>query len=178
MGAKWRLAAVAAVMFALTSCANEGGGNDVASLNDDQKTSGQGQPQNAGSDEDQMRAYAKCMREHGVDMPDPEPGGAMRAIGPEEAEKMNKAGESCDKLLPNGGKPKPLSPAELDKMREQAKCMREHGIEMSDPDPNNPGITIGGPDHDQAKFEKALKECGMGIEGGGAVAVVPKGGGK
>jgi hypothetical protein len=178
MGAKWRLAVAAAAMFALTACGSNGGdGNDVASLNGDQKPSGQGEPQNAGSDEDQMRAFAKCMRENGVDMPDPEPGGGMsRAIPAGDAEKMNKASEACDKLLPNGGKPKPLSPEDLDKARKTAKCMREHGIDMPDPDPNSPGITIGSPDNDPGKMEKAMKECGMGE--GGAVAVAPQGGGK
>ncbi|MBP2321153.1 hypothetical protein JOF56_001538 [Kibdelosporangium banguiense] len=179
MGAKWRLAAVATVMFALTACGNDGGdGNGVASLNGDQQTSGQPQPQKAGTDEDQMRAYAKCMREHGVDMKDPEPGGGitMRAMAPEEAGKMDKAGEACNKLLPNGGKPKPLSPEELDKMRKTAKCMRDHGIDIPDPDPNNPGITIGIPNNDPGKMDKAMKECGMG--GIGAAAPVAPGGGK
>jgi hypothetical protein len=183
MGAKWRLAVAAAAMFALTACGSNGGdGNDVASLNGDQKPSGQGEPQNAGSDQDQMRAFAKCMRENGVDMPDPEPAGeggiAMRAMPADtDMEKMNKANEACKSLLPNGGKPKPLSPEELDKARQTAKCMREHGIDMPDPDPNSPGITIGSPDGDPGKMEKAMKECGM-MGAGHAVAVAPDGGGK
>jgi hypothetical protein len=182
MGAKWRLAVAAAAMFALTACGSDGNGdnNDVASLDGGQKPSGQqGEPKQAGSDEDQMRAFAKCMRENGVDMPDPEPGGGgfTRAMPAEDAEKMNKAGEVCNKLLPNGGKPKPLSPEDLDKARKTAKCMRDHGINMPDPDPNSPGITIGADGDDPAKMEKAMKECGMGGEGG-AIAVAPQGGGK
>lgn len=33
------------------------------------------------SDEDKMRDFAKCMREHGVDMPDPKPHGRRRDGG-------------------------------------------------------------------------------------------------
>ena len=178
-----RLMLIAAATLVLTTaCSKAGGGDDgVASLNGGNNPTGSAQNASGqGSDEDKMRAFAKCMRENGVDMPDPEPGGAMRAMpatGGDEFEKMNKASEACNKLLPNGGKPKPLSPEELDKMRKTAKCMREHGIDMPDPDPNNPGVTIGSRDSDPAKMEKAMKECGMGGEGG-VIAVRPDGGGK
>jgi len=182
MGAKWRIiVTTAAALCALTACGSNGGGDDqVASLGSgDQKPSGQNEQASAGSDEDQMRAFAKCMRENGIDMEDPKPGGglAMRAAGPGDAEKMQKADEACKHLLPNGGKPKPLSPEELDKMRKTAQCMREHGVNMPDPDPNNPGVTIGGPDQDPAKFEKAMKECGLG-GAGGVLPAAPAGGGK
>lgn len=180
MGARWRLFAAAATLLALTACGSNGGGNEgVASLNGgDQKPSGQNEQADTGSDEDRMRAFAKCMRENGVDMEDPKPGGgvAMRAAGPDDADRMQKADEACKHLLPNGGKPKPLSPEELDKARQTAKCMREHGIDMPDPDPDNPGITIGANGDDPAKMEKAMKECGM-VGPGGAVAIAPAGGG-
>lgn len=181
-----RLMLIAAATVVLTTaCSKAGGGDDgVASLNGGNNPTGSAQNASGqGSDEDKMRAFAKCMREHGVDMPDPGANGEMKISGgPGDEDKMNKANEACKSLLPNGGKPKPLSPEDLDKMRKTAKCMRDHGIDMPDPDPNNPGITIKS-DMDPDKMNKAMKDCGMdggvsigggAAEGGGSVS----GGGK
>lgn len=122
------------------------------------------------SDDDKMREFAKCMREHGVDMPDPKPGpdgGSLGiTLGGDAAEqgKMEAAQKACKQFLPNGGEFKPPSPEELDKMRQQAKCMREHGVDMPDPDPTGKGATrMGSPGDDPAKFEAAAKACGMGM---------------
>ncbi|CAM3782225.1 hypothetical protein KIPE111705_24685 [Kibdelosporangium persicum] len=179
MGARWRLAAVTALFALATACGSDSAGDKVASLGDGKGGDAQNSADSADgkTDEDRMREFAKCMREQGIDMPDPGPGGTMtaqRVEGEAEMEKMNKAGEVCNKLLPNGGKPKPLSPEELDKQRAQAKCMREHGINMPDPDPNNPGTAIDLGDGDQEKLEKAFKECG----GEGRVAAGVAGGGR
>jgi hypothetical protein len=154
-------------MFALAACGSNGSGdNDVASLNGDGSKPSNQQADNK-SDEDKMREFAKCMREHGVDMPDPDDSGHVqgRAASADGADgdKMRKADEACKSLLPNGGKPKPLSPEDLDKARATAKCMREHGVDMPDPDPNSPGMSISlGSDGDKDKLDKAMKECGMG----------------
>ncbi|WP_020670009.1 hypothetical protein [Amycolatopsis nigrescens] len=155
-----------------------GGGqeeNKVASVatGEQKEAKGENQPADSGgSDEDKMRAFAKCMREHGIDMPDPEPGnkGAMRAVdaGGDQA-KMEAANEACKKLLPNGGEPKKMDAAEVDRMRQTAKCMREHGIDMPDPDPNGAAtMRIGGEGTDKAKLDEAMKACGM--NGPGAAA--------
>jgi hypothetical protein len=49
-------------------------------------------------------------------------------------------------------------------MRKQAKCMREHGVDMPDPDPTGKGgMRIGGPGDDPKKFEEAAKACGLGM---------------
>ncbi|MFG1997657.1 hypothetical protein ACGFNU_00750 [Spirillospora sp. NPDC048911] len=90
-----------------------------------------------------MRAFAKCMRDNGIDMPDPQTdgsGGIKVEVRAEKAgkgdgpEKMKAAEAKCRHLQPNGGKPPKLSREEVAKMRAFAKCMREHGIEMPDPD--------------------------------------------
>jgi hypothetical protein len=172
-----RLLIAATALMALTACSSKGSGDDgVASLNGgDPKPSGEAQQ--AGSDEDKMRDFTKCMRDHGIDMPEPDAQGHVgaRALGSgDDMDKMNKADEACKSLLPNGGKPKPMSPEDLDKARQTAKCMREHGVDMPDPDPNNPGMTMSiGGDGDQAKVDKAMKDCGMGTMMGAA----PAGGG-
>ncbi|MEU6036311.1 hypothetical protein ABZ801_12955 [Actinomadura sp. NPDC047616] len=120
------------------------------------------------ADLDKMRQYARCMRENGVDMDDPDPNGGMRARVTKEdgkgAEVMKNAEAKCRRLLPDGGKPKKPSAEELAKMRALAKCMREHGINM--PDPESDGkVVIGhkqgdpGPTPGSAEWQKAQKEC-------------------
>ncbi|HEV7978668.1 hypothetical protein [Amycolatopsis sp.] len=177
---------VAGVLLALvTGCAsNDGGDGKIASINSPEKSGEPGADPAAdqGTDEDKMRAFAKCMREHGVDMPDPQAGpdgkGMIAVQGAEDGKnvdmaKMEAAHEACRKLLPNGGEMKPLDPAQLDKMRQDAKCMREHGIDM--PDPEQGGKTTMKLDRaqvDEGKLEAAMKACGMG-DGMRAVPAVP-----
>ncbi|MEU5264997.1 hypothetical protein [Amycolatopsis sp. NPDC021455] len=148
-------------------------GAKVASISTPSKTGGPTAADNSGkSDEDKIRDFAKCMREHGVDMPDPKPagdgGGMAITLGGKDGDtvKLDGAQQACKHLLPNGGEMKPMSAEQLDKARKQAKCMREHGIDMPDPDPSGKGATrIGGPGDDPKKFEEAAKACGMGISG-------------
>jgi len=167
----------AGALLTLAACGSNGGSGDdgVASLNGSDKQSNQAQASDNKSDEDKMRDFTKCMREHGIDMPEPDANGRITAKaigGPEDGDKMQKADEACRSLLPNGGKPKPLSPEELDKQRKIAKCMRDHGVDMPDPDPNNPGMAITlGADGDKDKMDKAMKDCGMGDMMPGRAAV-------
>jgi hypothetical protein len=146
-------------------------GGKVASISTPPKSGGPTAADTSGkSDEDKMRDFAKCMREHGVDMPDPKPAGdgngmsiAIQGDGADKG-KIDTAQNACKHLMPNGGEMKPPSAEELDKMRKQAKCMREHGIDMPDPDPTGKGATrIGGPGDDPKKFEEAAKACGLGM---------------
>jgi hypothetical protein len=52
-----------------------------------------------------------------------------------------------------------------------AKCMRDHGIDMPDPDPTGKGATrLGGPGDDPKKFEAAAKACGLGMSAKAAPA--------
>lgn len=115
---------------------------------------------------DAMRKFAQCMRQNGVDMPDPSEDGGhvrMRVEGKVDMAKMKAAQEKCRHFQPNGGKPIKPDPEQLAKMRAMAKCMREHGVDM--PDPNDDGsITIKkgeGPDidPDSPTFKAAEKAC-------------------
>lgn len=167
----WPVAVIAAGTLLLTACASEQPAADgVASLSSAQTTPGEAPAANTGTDEDKMREFAKCMREQGIDLPDPKPapgggqGGVMIEVngdGPESA-KIKAANEKCRPLLPNGGKPPKLSPEDLDKMREHAKCLREHGLDVPDPDPENPGVMIGDPSKmpDPETEKKAFEACG------------------
>jgi hypothetical protein len=159
----------------LAGCGGGGGGdNKVASISSPPSTSaakdvtgngGKADPER----EKQMLQFAKCMRDNGVDMPDPKPGsggmGVTLAVPGDSAggaDKMSKAQDACKQFLPNGGQPKALSPQELDEARKQAKCMRDHGVDMPDPSPNGRGAIAAPQGGDMAKMEAAMKACGFG----------------
>jgi hypothetical protein len=119
--------------------------------------------------------FAECMRENGVDMPDPQAGGKQTfkvggdsGISPEEFEEASKACEKYQQAIrPN------LSEEEKTEMKEQAlenaRCMREHGIDMPDPTFSadggvqmrvGPGSKL---DPEDPEFQAAQKECGGGL---------------
>jgi hypothetical protein len=156
------------VVLAATGCSG-GGGAKVATLAngaDSSSSSGTGTKQ---SFQDAMVSYTGCMREHGVDLPDPtfadgsgnggfaidtgSASGGASVPKPDDAS-FRAADEACKPILDEAIKdmPKP-SPEEQAKARDQAlafaKCMREHGVDMPDPTFDDTGATsiqiAGGP---------------------------------
>jgi hypothetical protein len=129
----------------------------------------------ATSDADKMRAFAKCMRANGVDMPDPsEEDGRVKikkegGAGKTRGETTERAENKCRHLMPNGGKPIKPNAADLARMREFAKCMRANGVPgFPDPAADGAGIEIkreGGlgsvpaVDPKNPAFQAAQKKC-------------------
>lgn len=154
------LAVVPILALGLTACG--GGGKDPVAKAAASKS----------SDLDAMRKFAQCMRQNGVDMADPTGDGGRVQMkmsakpGADSEAKMKAAEAKCRHFQPNGGKPVKLKPEDLAKMRAMAKCMREHGVDMPDPDENG-RVTItrrkgtGGPDMnpDSPTFKAADKAC-------------------
>lgn len=119
-------------------------------------------------DEDRMRQFAACMREHGIDLPDPQPGGGPIHIegkpGDVDRDTMRAAMQACRSLMPNGGQPPKLSPEDLEKARAMAACMREHGVDMPDPDPDTGGMLLSPgenapPPPDEETLKQAMQAC-------------------
>ncbi len=110
--------------------------------------------------EEQARQYAKCMREHGVDMPDPDGGRVtIRASGgPGDTEKLDKAQEACKAYAPSGPLRTPDA-EELEQMRQWATCMREHGVDIPDPDPGGGGGVRIQAKPDDPTFKAAEEAC-------------------
>jgi hypothetical protein len=113
-----------------------------------------------------MLKYAQCMRDHGVDMPDPDPNGGLSIqIGAGDKAKFGAAQEACKSMLPNGGVPPTPSAEDLEKARQFAQCMRDHGVtDFPDPDPNAGGIRINGDANsdlnpDNPTFKAAQEAC-------------------
>jgi len=139
--------------------------------------------------EQAMLDYAECMRDNGIDMPDPEfsgdGGGMMIAQEAGEAgsdqptrEEFEEAEEECSPLMDAAMSDIERDPEREAEMREQAlayaQCMRENGIDMPDPEfGDNGGMTmsIGDPDSDE-EFQAANEACAD--EGGGmAIGAAP-----
>ena len=120
--------------------------------------------------EEQAREFAQCMREHGVDIPDPDTagGGGVRITVSGNPGGTQAALQACQDKLPNGGTPPSMDPEQQEKLREYAQCMREHGVDIPDPDPNGGGLMItksGGPgdgpnlDPNDPSFQAAQQAC-------------------
>jgi hypothetical protein len=118
--------------------------------------------------------HARCMREHGVNVPDPKfgAGGAVqldsRGDGADKL-KVERAEEACRKYLEDV-RPPELSPEQEQKFREEAlkhaRCMREHGIDMPDPTFGEGGEVKmrieggpGGVEPGNPRFDAAQREC-------------------
>jgi hypothetical protein len=115
--------------------------------------------------------FAQCMREHGIDMADPQPGQRGLRISPPEGvspQKMRVADTACHKYL-DAIEPPELSEDQKKEFKEAAlahsRCMREQGIDFPDPTFDENGgaqIRIGrgtGLNPDDPKFKAAQKEC-------------------
>jgi hypothetical protein len=91
--------------------------------------------------EDAAVKFAQCMREQGIDMPDPEGGRIeLHAGGPggPSPEKVEAAQEKCQPVLEEAGGPPELSEEDRAEFEKQAlafaRCMRRQGIDMPDPE--------------------------------------------
>lgn len=199
-----RLAAVLVLGGVLAGCGGGGGDDDgVASIDEsaaadesddqaDEDTSGPGGGRIDESEmQDAMLEYAQCMRDNGIDMPDPEfngEGGVSLGMGPDggidpESEEYQAADEECGSILEEARPDVQLSPEEQaemqDKLTAMAECMRARGHDMPDPQvADDGGVMIrseapgagggpGGPPDEE--FEQDMEECSeeAGMDGGG-----------
>lgn len=124
--------------------------------------------------------FAKCMRDHGIDMPDPQQGKGggivmksgklgggpekSNSIGPDNP-KFEAADKECGKYRKDGGGAAE-SPAEQAKQRDAfigySRCMRSKDINMPDPKFSDHGISMmlpKGVRPESAKFKAADKAC-------------------
>src|SRR5512133_2933602 len=172
---RWRrlylagLVGVLALTLGVAACGGGGKAGGVASLSGANKPTA---TTTAGGGSDRRQAaldFARCMRQHGINMPDPKFNGngitqEFKARpgqrGPDDP-KFKAAQQACQKYLPNGGQPTKPNPQEQQQMLAFARCMRQHGINIPDPKPDG-GIEIkGGPgvNPDSPTFTAAQQAC-------------------
>jgi hypothetical protein len=116
--------------------------------------------------------FAQCMRENGVEnFPDPQPDGGMAIrVGPEsgiDPEEMEAAQKECEHLQEDiRPQMSEADQAEFkEKALEHARCMREHGIDMPDPEFSGDGkVTMkmkrGEVNPEDPEFQAAQEACG------------------
>ncbi|HYC81178.1 MAG TPA: hypothetical protein VEB65_05290 [Solirubrobacterales bacterium] len=144
--------------------------------------------ENTAEQEEARLEFAECMREHGVDMPDPQPGqdgmvfgvkkgpgGKTTGVNPEDPT-TKKAMAACEDKLGEIGQE--ISPEQEEEFKEDAlafaECMREHGVDMPDPEFDGAGkvkMRIGGPGSsgpspDSPAFQQAQEACQGEMPGG------------
>ncbi len=139
---------------------------------------------------------AKCLRSHGLNVPDPSPngaagggGGGFRAI--RDQPNFRTAMEACAKYVRGAFGFGSLSPAQQAQLRQDlvkfAECMRSHNINI--PDPSNGAGAGGGfgifgqipaSERHSPAFRTALQQCSSHLpfrRGRGGPAGAPPGGG-
>ncbi|MEU4969407.1 hypothetical protein [Streptomyces smyrnaeus] len=150
------LTCVAALGLFGTACSDSSGDKDA-------KGSGTAAGK---TDEDKAVAFRKCLRDNGLDVGEPKGEGQGKkggtvAIGGGNKAKVEKAMKACRDKAPNGGA-QDLSQADKDKMLKFAKCMRDNGYNMPDPEFGEGGMQKSRKvpkGEERKKFDKANKAC-------------------
>ncbi len=153
------LAATALAALALTGCGGSGGGGGAGGASPTPSASSSGQ--------DGVR-WARCMREHGVDVADPSADGQVRVTADDRnAAALEAATKACAAHAPKLD----LDPARQQQVQQQAlafaRCMREHGIDVPDPQAKGDGSVVIGrpgqggamPDLQSPAFRAAQEAC-------------------
>jgi len=116
---------IAILLLALVLAAGCGGGDEESAPSEQTR-------------EDATLDFARCMREHGIDLPDPRPGRPPQIEVDAEIpqDKLEAAGKACGHLLDDAFGP--VSQEQKEAFRDSAlaytRCMRRHGIDLPDPD--------------------------------------------
>ena len=183
MNTKWMAAVMSVVIaFAVGACASGDASEDpgVATADGGDVGGPGGSVDHAGGVSDQefqdaIVAYTECMREQGIDMPDPETDGGMVEVDPgdmdgAESEEFKAADEACKEHLPDmGEKISPEDQAQAqDAMLEFVDCMRDQGIQLPEPENGEMSIPLDGDglDPEDPDFKAAEDQCRSILEEG------------
>ena len=148
------------------------------------------------TDEERLLEFAQCMRDNGVEFPDPvvEADGTVtfglrpgRGTGDQDAEGLQAIGRdpdlptaraACSEIIeglalgPGGQNFDEVQIELMDRLLEFAQCMRDEGVDVPDPDPNafgpgsGGGRPFGGLDFDDADVSAAFEVCGDRLPAG------------
>ncbi|MQY05577.1 hypothetical protein [Actinomadura macrotermitis] len=167
----WIAALPLALTLALTAC----GGSD-GDDKDDVASAGGGKGGASGSaaptlSRDEMGVkFATCLREHGLDVKDPEPGKGLMLTFDRKVDRtvVDKAMQECRQYDPMADGGKGADPKGEEHQREYAVCMRKNGVEaFPDPKPGQKGMIITRDADADPDFKSAQAACRPILQGGG-----------
>ena len=157
--------AVIAALLVLSACSGAEGEQIASAGGEDNSASPAATEESAALDEDaQALVFAECMRDNGVDMPDPGPGqqglaDAFRSVsGNYDRSTLRRAISACQDLMPQYAQQQ----HDDEWMLELAECLREQGLEVSD----NPFEDAHSGAIDQNEFASAMEVCRDVLTGG------------
>jgi hypothetical protein len=175
---RWRrprlaaLVGVLALMLAVAACTGGGDkGSGVASLGGTGSATSTTAAGGGGDDRQKALNWAKCMRQHGINLPDPRFDAQGNMIPPEPPAvanaqaklKFKAADQACKQYEPSGGPPpSPPSAQERQQALAFARCMRQHGINVPDPQITANGIAQPlpeGMDRDDPRLRAPRQAC-------------------
>jgi hypothetical protein len=171
---------VLALTLTVAACSGGGKANGVASLGSagqatsTTNASGSNAGGEAGYDLRQALVFTRCMRQHGYDMPDPQMEGnnvglQLPNYQGQRAPKFQAAWQACRRYAPNGGQPQRPSAQERQQAVAFARCMRQHGINLPDPQITAEGIDQQSPPgmrRDDPRLTAAEQACAQPSKGG------------
>lgn len=174
---RFLVAAALIILLGMTAACGSDPGDKGSALPDAAGASSTA-PADSASDEadldpqDAMLKFAQCMRENGVDMPDPDPNGGVRMDGNGlSQDQMEAAQAACQKWMdmaePQDGGHE-LSEEEKQQFLDMAECMRGRGYDFPDPTFDGGRVTqkiekgkddadLPGPD--DPAFKSDMEEC-------------------
>jgi hypothetical protein len=162
---RFSLVIALSAVLALTACGGKDTGDGVASAGGGAGGASASPSQSLDPQQAQLK-FAQCMRENGVEMPDPDGSGRIEIKGrPGDRDKMQAAMKKCEHFMQGAIAKRLEDPKVRDQMLKFAQCMREHGVDMADPQPGQ-GIQLRAKKGD-GKLEAAQKACEQNLPGGG-----------
>jgi hypothetical protein len=142
---RFRYAVVcAAVTAALAGCGGHGGSAASSS---------------SANAQDEAVKFAQCMRQHGVNVADPRPGDPGIRITADkklDQSQIDAAMSDCRKYSPKKDI-NPNDPKVRDQLLKTAQCLREHGVQIADPQPGQ-GLRVRVNKGD-TKTQQAMEAC-------------------
>jgi hypothetical protein len=154
----WVIAlAVALCAIGLVAC----GGGSSGGASGSGGGASSGNRESAADEEETQLEFAECMRAQGVEVEDPKPGKSL-TIGDEGDPATKEAIANCDNRLGVAGQE--LSAEEGEEFKEGwlafAQCVREHGVDMADPEFLGPGkVHLDRSAAESPAFEAARQAC-------------------
>jgi hypothetical protein len=175
------LGGVLALTLAVAACGGGGNSDGVASVGG--KATATTSPGGSSDPQQAALAYARCMRQHGVNLPDPQVSGDDIDLGlprgvNRDDPRVRAAEQVCRTYLPDGGPTvDPPTPQMLQQTLAFARCMRQHSINIPDPKPGS-GIDARGANPNGPKFNAAQRACQPLLPNAGNKQTQSNGGGR